>query len=192
MKFDDPHASLNALPAGVSERKLRLFACGCARLVWDQLWEGGRELVEAAEGWADDASLRPARGDGARLSLTLFLPSAEHLARCCGVGDARAAAVRACGTAGLLGVPALARRELLRCIFGNPFQPDPVDPRWRTGEVLRLAEAVYEERAFDRLPVLADLVEEAGVTDARVLAHLRGPGPHARGCFALDAVLGRK
>ena len=37
----------------------------------------------------------------------------------------------------------------------------------------------------------ADALEEAGVTDAGLLGHLRGPGPHVRGCHVLDLVLGR-
>jgi hypothetical protein len=69
---------------------------------------------------------------------------------------------------------------------------------WNAGAVRRLAEAAYAERqlpagALDpaRLAVLADALEEAGLTDAELLHHLRGPGPHVRGCFAVDAVLGK-
>jgi hypothetical protein len=83
--------------------------------------------------------------------------------------------------------------RLLRCIFGNPFRPPPVlDPgvlAWHGGAARRLAQAIYESRRFGDLPVLADLLEEAGVTDAALLGHLRGPGPHALGCWALDVVL---
>jgi hypothetical protein len=42
-----------------------------------------------------------------------------------------------------------------------------------------------------RLAVLADMLEEAGCCDPQLLAHLRGPGPHVRGCFAVEAVLGK-
>jgi hypothetical protein len=84
---------------------------------------------------------------------------------------------------------------LLRDIFGNPFRPLPaIDPAWLTwsgGTVRKLAEAIYDERAFDRLPVLADALEDAGCSDAGLLGHLRGPGPHARGCWALDLLLGK-
>src|SRR5262249_42880088 len=151
MRFDDPHASLNALPARVSERKLRLFACACARLVWERLGDESRRAVESAEHCADD----PAQGpglywSGAALYVAGPLLRPDPLARCCCAAYGRLAAVRACGAAGILGVGPLPRRELLRCVFGNPFQADPVDPRWRTDDVLRLAEAVYEERAFDR------------------------------------------
>jgi hypothetical protein len=54
-----------------------------------------------------------------------------------------------------------------------------------------LAQTVYDKRAFERLPILADALEDAGCTDAELLAHFRSPGPHVRGCFALDAVLGK-
>jgi hypothetical protein len=55
----------------------------------------------------------------------------------------------------------------------------------------RLALDVYRDRAFDRLPILADALEDAGCTNSEVLGHLRGPGPHVRGCWAVDLVLGR-
>jgi hypothetical protein len=97
--------------------------------------------------------------------------------------------------------PAAADREkgpfcdLIRDLFGNPFRPPPpLDTAWLAwgdGTVARLARAIYDERAFDRLPVLADALEEAGCTAAGILGHLRGPGPHARGCWALDLLLGR-
>ena len=56
--------------------------------------------------------------------------------------------------------------------------------------LLGLAEAVYEESAFERLPILADALEDAGCTDERLLRHLREPGGHVRGCWGLDLVLG--
>jgi hypothetical protein len=55
-----------------------------------------------------------------------------------------------------------------------------------------VAEAVYAERAFERLPVLADALEDAGCNEAEILRHLRGPGQHARGCFVLDSLLGQR
>jgi hypothetical protein len=88
-----------------------------------------------------------------------------------------------------------AQAGLLHCIVGNPFRPPPTvaaDVRvYSGGAVRRLAEAIYEGRRFEDLPILADLLEEAGCTDAALLGHLRGPGPHALGCHGLDAVLGK-
>jgi hypothetical protein len=84
-----------------------------------------------------------------------------------------------------------AQLPLLRCIFGNPFRPVVFVPSWRTETAVALAAGIYEERAFDRLPILADALEEAGCDHADVLNHLRGPGPHARGCWVVDGVLGK-
>ena len=74
----------------------------------------------------------------------------------------------------------------------NPFRPVTADPRWLTATAVALAQAIYEDRAFDRMPILADALEEAGCDDADVLTHLRGDGPHARGCWAVDLVLGKE
>ena len=84
-----------------------------------------------------------------------------------------------------------AQADLLRCVFGNPFRPVAVDPDWRTATVVALATTIYEGRAWDRLPVLADAREDAGCADPDVLGHLRGPGPHARGCWVVDLLLGK-
>jgi hypothetical protein len=80
---------------------------------------------------------------------------------------------------------------LLRCIVGNPFRPVACDPSWRTSAVVGLAEAIYAERAFDRLSILADALEDAGCTHPDVLTHCRGDGPHARGCWVVDLILGK-
>jgi hypothetical protein len=58
--------------------------------------------------------------------------------------------------------------------------------------VRRLAEATYENRRWEDLPVLADALEEAGCDDADILGHCRGPGPHTRGCWVIDCLLGRE
>jgi hypothetical protein len=81
---------------------------------------------------------------------------------------------------------------LVRHIFGNPFRPKAVTPAWRTATVLGVAQALYDERRFDRMPVLADALEDAGCDEAEVLAHCRQPGEHMPGCWALDQVLGKE
>jgi hypothetical protein len=80
---------------------------------------------------------------------------------------------------------------LVRDLFGNPFRPATLAPACRTQTVTALAGAVYEEHAFDRLPILADALEDAGCTDRAILDHLRSGVPHVRGCWALDLVLGK-
>jgi hypothetical protein len=84
-----------------------------------------------------------------------------------------------------------AHRRLMREVFGNPFRPVRFDPGWRAPAVAALAARIYAERDFAALPVLADLLEEAGCTAAQVLAHLRTGTGHVRGCWALDLVLGK-
>jgi hypothetical protein len=82
--------------------------------------------------------------------------------------------------------------QLFRCVFRNPFRDAAVDTSWLTWNnhtISKLAQAIYLERCFQDLPILADALEEAGCTSADLLGHLRGPGPHARGCWALDLVL---
>lgn len=85
---------------------------------------------------------------------------------------------------------------LLRDIFGPlPFRPLTLPPSWlawKDGTVPKLAQAIYDDRAFDRLPILADALEEAGCTNADILSHCRGSGPHIPGCWALDLILGKK
>jgi hypothetical protein len=81
--------------------------------------------------------------------------------------------------------------HLARCIFGNPFRPVAFDPRWRSETAVALASAIYDGRHFDRLPILADALEDAGCDSLDLLNHLRGPGPHARGCWPLDLVLSK-
>lgn len=85
----------------------------------------------------------------------------------------------------------LAQCAILTDIVGNPFHPVALDPAWHTEAVVGLAADIYSDRAFDRLPVLADALEDAGCADADILAHCRGPGPHVRGCWAVDLLLGK-
>lgn len=81
---------------------------------------------------------------------------------------------------------------ILRDIIGNPFRPVTFDPAWQTSTVTALAQAIYEEQAFDRLPILADALEDAGCTTADILGHCRGDGEHVRGCWVVDLVLGKE
>jgi hypothetical protein len=79
----------------------------------------------------------------------------------------------------------------LRDIFGNPFRPVTLDSTWLTLTVTALAQAIYTDRSFSDMPILGDCLEEAGCNNAEILNHLRGPGPHCRGCWPLDLILGK-
>jgi hypothetical protein len=91
---------------------------------------------------------------------------------------------------------------LLRCIVGNPFAPTPaIAPSlltWSDGLVRKLAWAAFDDRQLPagtldngRLCVLADALEDAGCTEEAVLPHMRSDGPHVRGCWVLDLLLGK-
>lgn len=82
----------------------------------------------------------------------------------------------------------------LRDIFGNPFRTISADSRWlewNDRTLPKLAQAIYDEFAFDRLPILADALEEAGCTDPDIFDHCRQPGEHVRGCWVVDLLLGK-
>jgi hypothetical protein len=94
---------------------------------------------------------------------------------------------------------------LLRDIFGPlPFRPiPPLLPSvktWDDGIIVKLATAIYEERTLPegtldslRLGVLADALEEAGVSDPDIIGHLRHQGAvHTRGCYVIDWLLGKQ
>ena len=82
--------------------------------------------------------------------------------------------------------------RLFRCVCGNPFRRVAFAPEWLTSTVRSLAEGIDAERAYDRLPILADALQDAGYEDAELLGHCRGPGPHGRGCWVVDRVIGRE
>jgi hypothetical protein len=81
--------------------------------------------------------------------------------------------------------------NLLRDIFGNPFRYVAFDPRWRVSQVTELAQIIYDERAFHRMPELARALELAGCDYSAILDHCRSPGPHVRGCWVIDLLLSR-
>jgi hypothetical protein len=103
------------------------------------------------------------------------------------IGAANGAAGKITAT-GWPGVP------LLRELFGNPFHPVQLDPGWlqvHGATACAVANTVYEAHAFERLPVLADALEEAGCVEPALLDHCRQGGEHVRGCWAVDLLTGR-
>ena len=81
---------------------------------------------------------------------------------------------------------------LVREIFGNPFHPITFASSWRTSTAVTLASQMYKSRDFSAMPILADALQDAGCDSADVLDHCRGPGPHVRGCWVVDLVLGKE
>jgi hypothetical protein len=86
----------------------------------------------------------------------------------------------------------LAHAALVRDIFGNPFRPVTFPPDWRTEPAVSIARQMYDAREFSAMPILADALQDAGCDSADILDHCRGPGPHVRGCWVVDLVLGKE
>jgi hypothetical protein len=184
---------LTFLHEKASDRKLRLFAVACCRTNWDALTESdSRKAVEVAERFADNLAsmdeLSEAERDGLLAAYEVQNRGDEpHYAYAAKyAADMQPGAPTACS---FLAASKVASIWYLRCIFGNPFRPVSVDPSWRTSNVTALAQAIYDEKAFDRLPILADALEDAGCDNQDILSHCRQPGEHVRGCWVVDLVL---
>jgi hypothetical protein len=197
------------LRAGVGERKARLAACQVLRLVIPQLGNPSWvEPIEAAERYTDKraelAEIDAAIDDADEVDLTRTLSAREAL-RLLSRPDPYIAANDAPWIAGLFlglrpgaSVPLAANPQLqaamvaiFRDIFGNPFRPVEFDPEWHTSTTVALARGMYESREFGAMPILADALQDAGCDNEEILGHCQGPGPHVRGCWVVDLVLGK-
>ena len=79
--------------------------------------------------------------------------------------------------------------DMIRDVIRNPFMTFAFDARWLTADAVGLARGIYEDRAFERMPLLADALMDAGCDDEQILTHCRSAGPHVRGCWVVDLVL---
>jgi hypothetical protein len=194
---------------GGSKRKFQLFLCGCVRRLWPILTRGPFRLAvelseQAADGLVTDQHIQD-------ISLDWFDDPDFGEG-----GDAGIAALATTGVwarwdwedahdyaAGAAPDGPVSEREiqagLMRCICGNPFRRVSLRRVWLTPPVLDLARVVYEERVMPsgeldtgRLAVLSDALEEAGCDNEDILGHLRSPGPHVRGCWVVDLLLGKE
>jgi hypothetical protein len=214
---NDPRPMLELLEGRASDRKLRLLACACARRLSACVSDdGAMGVILVSERYADglvgDAELKSARAaaisaikyhDGEisgsyAMNCVYALPaySARHAAS---AGLQFAAQAQA-----ILDAPdddyrerdpaeSAAQARIVSDVFGNPFRPVEFDAAWRTTDVRLLAEGIYEERAFDRMPILADALQDADCDSDDILDHLRDANAtHVRGCWALDLVLDKE
>jgi hypothetical protein len=205
-----PERMVKAICNRVSDRKLRLFAVACVRSILPRSRDVHRgtvaQLAEMAEAFIDGMvpaiELNRAHTETIPWDHEVWaaIQACHPEARLAAIHTVRAGAKAAQGLwLAAHGYPqrspeALAARRieferqtvLARCVFGNPFRRVALAAQWRTGTVLALARAVYEDRAFERLPILGDAIEEAGCSEVELLAHCRSSGPHVRGCWVID------
>ncbi len=202
MACESPTPMLQFLSDRASERKWRLFACACVRGVWHLLTTyHSRRAVEVgeryADGLADEYERRRARQSadfdcGGAASY----PAIQAAKLCVSDWPGQSLVAEVCRRT----AEAAGKREerkahcaFLRDVFRPPpFSNTTLVPAWLTPNVEAVATTIYAERRFDDLPVLADALEDAGCADQVILDHLRGPGPHVRGCWSLDLVLGKE
>lgn len=220
----DPLAMLDHVAMTASDRKLRLFACACARRCWPLFrYPTPRHAVELAErlalGQAAPEQVEPMRQQAEMSVWTApeFERSAYEAAAATLAEQPLEAARNACTAVCQQAVSAAANEAMSRAdevriiaeesarenralgrlaleIFGNPFRPTQVEPAWLAwsdGAALALARWIDEEQHHEELPYLADALTDAGCGDDVLLRHLREPGPHPLGCWALDAILAR-
>jgi hypothetical protein len=196
----DPEPMLEFLDGRSSGRKLRLFAVACCRRNWDTLTdERLRRAVEVDEQYAEGLVSGQDRYAAWNVVLTLKIDAIER--------QEWERAVRIWSTQGpvydFMNKSALhisdvdwgLQCQLLRDIIGNPFRPVTIDPTvltWNSGTVPRMAQAIYDDRRFSDLPILADALEEAGCSDQDILTHCRSEGSHVRGCWVVDLILGKE
>jgi hypothetical protein len=76
--------------------------------------------------------------------------------------------------------------------FGDIQRPVARDLSWLTETVVMLAQGMYHSRDFSAMPILADALQDAECDNDDILDHCRGPGPHVRGCWVVDLVLGKE
>ncbi len=209
----EPATMLEFLRGNASDRKLRLFAAACCRAIWRWISdEQVRRAVEIAERFADGrakaSELMTAHG---AIRERLLVSNADTLIA---VNWAAHPAVNALGASGwACNAEASRTRKAIKhfrrrhCkyigdIFGNPFRPSPLLPAavlaWNDGTVRRIAEGIYQEHELPagtlnsaRLAILADALIDAGSDDEQLIAHCRNDGPHVRGCWAIDLILGK-
>lgn len=190
-----------------SARKLRLFLCASFRHIWYLLTHpDATAAVESAELWADGVAtskqLTAIRDRLAQMEASRTSPDFRGISYYAARGAKQVVLLRKewvvntawCAT---MAAPSQLAEQLYQCsiirdIFGNPFRPVSFDGSSLTSTVVTLGQGIYTDRAFDRLPILADALEDAGCNSSEILQHMRAGGEHVRGCWALDLVLGKE
>jgi uncharacterized protein (TIGR02996 family) len=198
----DPGPMLDLLRGKASDRKLRLFACACCWSLRPFLQEARRRRpIEAAELFADRLAtfgLMEAAAYPVPVAVSWVTwpdPFRAAVQTSHAAAFASAAQPKVSHLQTTWGNERASQADLLRCIIGNPFHPFAVDPAWlgwNQGTVPKIALAIYYDRAFEWLPILADALEDAGCGDPQILQHCRAAGPHGRGCWVVDALLGKE
>jgi hypothetical protein len=205
--------SLQSARTKKGRRQLRLFACGCCRLIWPYVTNTqAKHVVEVAERFADGNAAKPDLEKAQRALLPATIggympndPGAQARTAACMALNALSVKAMIAGDgmlmlplplAGYCGSANEANTliaNLLRDVFGDPFRPATFFPSWRTDTAVTLARQMYDSREFGAMPILADALQDAGCDSDDVLSHCRDTNAtHVRGCWVTDLVLGKE
>ncbi len=204
LECTDGNRMIRFLLRNLTGRKWRLFQCAWCRYILGNALadESILAAVETGERYAD----RLASDDERQMVWeTIQKIVAKAVDEQAFERAAAAADARDCVEVGSHRIVGLERKRqfkrhpyqchLLRDIFGNPFRPVTMERawlEWKDGLVPKMATTIYNERALEQMPILADVLEDAGCSNGDLLGHCRQPGLHVRGCWAVDLILGRK
>ncbi len=200
----DTEEMVEACRAFTTKRKLRLFAAACFRrleyLLPDERQRAAISVIE------DDTNEIP-RGIVSRCRAALPNSRDSFNGKCVGKNDPYFVALMlyrelvssstghhaylATGGVANYGEERIEQCKLLRCVVGMPpFETKAIPSEWQSPEVVELTRTIYDKKSFDLLPRVASELEQAGCDDVEILSHCRSSGPHVRGCWAIDSVLG--
>jgi hypothetical protein len=192
---EDPVPMLEFLCEKASDRKLTLVVVETCRL-WGRSWATLDVAERYAEGRATGAELAAAwsRDDAQEATyyrhVTADLVDRERALLRAVVAPRAELAAGVAGVLGGMAQPAAAVR-LIRELFG-PCPSNAFSPEWRTDTAVTLARQIDDSRDFSAMPILADALQDADCANEDILNHCRGSGPHVRGCWVVDLVLGKK
>ncbi len=195
----EPTEMLEFLEGKAIDRKLRLLAC-CVRHSWWPVLSDARSrtALEVSERFADGIATEDELFAATEQARAAWLEEVERE-----VSDERTSAAELVYWAAF---PGRAHNRFagmhsddagtvcgrVREIFGNPFRPITLNPTCLTSTVLSLATNIYNDKAFDRMPILADALQDAGCDNEEILDHCRQPSEHVRACWVVDLLLDKK
>jgi hypothetical protein len=198
---NDVATALGQLGEQASARKVRLTLCAYLRTpeIWELLTAPGcRDAVGVSEAFADGDEGLEELGWARRQANVIARRGSHGMAPCSPAAYlANYACLQDRNLKEFVHLPCACLKrlrpkiDLLRDILGNPFRSVPFSPEWRTSTAVALSRQMYDARAFSAMPILADALQDAGCDNEDVLNHCRGPGPHVRGCWVTDLVLGK-
>ena len=187
-------------------RTPRLLACAACRLEWDKLSDPrSREAIEVAERYCDGEATRKSLAEAHRAATVAYREARARRTSAHIPSWAVSKATRPNNPMGAMleTLCAISGGEdnpwcgelavMIRDAFGpRLYRQVAFDPCWRTSTVMNVASTIYEERAFQCLPILADALMDANCSASELIDHLQANGPHIRGCWVLDLVLNKE